>query len=470
MRPFSLIAGLLLLVVNRSPALAAQSTISVDATTKTGTVADGKQKAVFGNGRAIRISKNRDFKIKVTGLPSALYSCTPEQESVADPDRAAILTWLKGLGPYLLLVAGPSETPPKLNALRPADDPRKALLEALAALDSSITGPSGAMGVRLVQLEGIDLLVRADRQPDAIAVARAKYERAMPASCGSGGCPSVQFVLDQLRRIQTAANRLRAAVKERDSVIGTKPDSTELRTLAKQLPDAELLATAGAALGDADNIRALVLSVHAWDQRLRLPMLELDCSSVRVGGDSGRKVSLTISPRAVPELADVDLARHAFKFGFTATADRRARFGAGLALLYAPRASYSAFAASEANGQVTVVEKGVQDFRINYGLTLGVALGQPPTGGRPSIFWWPIEATVIPSDNVRALALGTALSVGRLKLGTGILWARHDVLSEANPVGATLPSADALRTTTSFRQPKIYLGLSLIGLPPFLPE
>lgn len=73
-----------------------------------------------------------------------------------------------------------------------------------------------------------------------------------------------------------------------------------------------------------------------------------------------------------------------------------------------------------------------------------------------------------PTDDVRSLGAGVALAAGLVQLSTGALWMRHEVLAEGLRVGDVLAQETDLRTRETYGAPRWFIGLSLVGMPPFL--
>jgi hypothetical protein len=100
--------------------------------------------------------------------------------------------------------------------------------------------------------------------------------------------------------------------------------------------------------------------------------------------------------------------------------------------------------------------------------------GEDWTSGRKKNKNWAIwlpEITINPSDDVRAVGVGAGISFWKVfKIGGGILWTRHKVLV-GQSAGQPLSEEADLRLRDSYGKPeKWYVGISVIGWPPFLPD
>ncbi|MFN0180322.1 MAG: hypothetical protein ACKVZ0_16095 [Gemmatimonadales bacterium] len=469
------LAALLGLMTGTPGPVHAQDSVIITADSNRATLRQGGRNEPFTLGTAIRVKKGVPLPVTVVGRNSALYACTETTEAVPDPDRAALMTWLAGLKNYLSIAAG-AGLQTKISYAPDTSEipgPTTLLEDYLSAFDTRLHGSHGMVAARLRQLTAIGRLGDAKNDAKGITSAVQQYQAARGnLGCEDGECPRV--VLDLLTGIDTAARKVRAgmgALREKaypDPPI--PPTRNQRRDRLLLASNEKLLEAAAAVIAETDNIRALALSTVAWHQRITSATDRLQCGNFVVTADSGRKVTIKVAPIEAAETANLGLEKGAFETGFTATAARGFRLGVGLSLLRAAGARYPSFGTVAADGgMVKVVAKGEQDLRVNYGLTLGFALGPSNTMGKDRLVWWPAELLVVPSDNVRAFGIGTAVSFNVVKVGAGLLWARHDVLAEPITLSSLLPNADALATVTSFGKAKFYLSLSLVGLPPFTP-
>ena len=107
----------------------------------------------------------------------------------------------------------------------------------------------------------------------------------------------------------------------------------------------------------------------------------------------------------------------------------------------------------------------LNDQRFGWALSLSLT----PFGGlldRNQPTPW-LDLSVNPSDDVRGLGVGGAVSLRFIKVGTGLLWTKHIELNGQH-VGQRLGTESDLRTRQTYGRGHWYLSVSLIGIPPFV--
>jgi hypothetical protein len=136
----------------------------------------------------------------------------------------------------------------------------------------------------------------------------------------------------------------------------------------------------------------------------------------------------------------------------------------GLTLLYADRATYaSAFGVEIRNGMSTIVATDQRDDRTNWALTLGLT---------PYFLDWNEWAItpqfhLTPTGNVKAFGVGGAVGYSFLHLSVGALWTKHKALSDL-AIGDVVSPGTELRTEDTYGSPKLFIGISVRGIPPFV--
>ena len=233
-------------------------------------------------------------------------------------------------------------------------------------------------------------------------------------------------------------------------------------------PAGKLLDAAAIALGDEPKLRQLIIAIAQLRTDIGEATDIVVCDPVEVLADTLRILTVTAAPRTLAAFATVRL-EDPLEFGFVTTPGRVFRLAVGLSFLVASKAIYPTFGTKmKPDSTFTVIQSGNLDNRASYGLSLSVGFPRlnPRNHGKWA-FWMP-EITVNPADGVKSVGLGFGVSYSVIKLGAGRLWTRHDLLAPENPLGTILPNPEALRTISSFRQSRWYVGLSLIGLPPFI--
>jgi hypothetical protein len=172
------------------------------------------------------------------------------------------------------------------------------------------------------------------------------------------------------------------------------------------------------------------------------PQPESDLARAAVGG--ARTFSVTLQPSAP-----------------------RVTPAVGVSMLVAPQARFPTYGARTANGGGTeVFAQAPKDARFLWGFSFGTMWRVLSRLDEHPVSLWLPEITISQSNDPKALGLGTALSVGYVKLGGGALWLRHQELV-GQQVGQTIPNKDFLQTRDTYRGAKLYLSLTVFGVPPF---
>ena len=189
----------------------------------------------------------------------------------------------------------------------------------------------------------------------------------------------------------------------------------------------------------------------------------------------GRKVTLKITPRPVASIAAAGRLP-TVATSFTLQPVWPFQPAVGLLLLYAEGATFSEFGTAKRTVTVDgaeaerfeIVEKEIEDHRFEYGLTLSLTREQRCWNDGRNCPW--LDLTVNPSDDVRALGAGLSVNFGRLRIGAGAVWTKHDSLEEGLALGDLLGAEGDLKTGESYDDPDFYVSFSVTGWQPFVSD
>lgn len=434
----------------------------------------------FARASNVRLDGAMDVDVRVVNTNTALYTFSLDSSVAPNVEMESVRAFVGKLGPYLpelgLLATGAPRT-------RGAGAARRSLLgepdadlssgvraawtagmrteEQLTRLDSVIYGPRGLQETLALTLDALDAMHRGVTSDESSSALRRALSLSTPA-CQSARPSDFQLaheVLAAMRQLSQARFDLDASV---GAVSLTRGAESRLRdTLAL------LQSRAQTALADFDPLVA-----NAYHIERLAGMVAGACSYWAAGSlassSAGRSLMIKVTPRTDPEVGRV-----ATKGGttYTVTVPRRVvvRPALGLSALFAPQARYSNFGARalpQTGAGMEVYETGVRDARFSWGVTLGLtyaALDRRDAGGFS--LWLP-ELTFNNAGDVKALGVGSAVSFASLKLGTGLLWIRHQEL-DGLTLGQTIPNVTYLRTNDSYSHPRLYVSLSVFDLAPF---
>ena len=280
--------------------------------------------------------------------------------------------------------------------------------------------------------------------------------------------------LDSINRaLQTATAAQRNRLKARRDSVQSEVDTLRARSvrLREELETGKETLEVGLEAAKLDDTR--VDAAYALE-RLIHPLLKLSntlqCRSISVPSDSILVVTVTVSHKDAATIERLPGLHDTVRVTFEAEPKRTFRVALGLALLYANKATYPTFSTSaipDAGDSVLVVRTGDEDRRINYGLSLGLSYWKLNPPDKRWAVWLP-ELTINPLDEIRSVGIGVGVSYSVVKLGVGLIWTRHELASSDTPEGSRLANADAFKTESTFGKGKVYVSISLIGLPPFV--
>lgn len=449
-----LLSSTLCAVLHAAGAAAQQSeAIVIDHQKRTASLTGASQRVIESEGE-VRIRRGTDIPVRIDNTNSALYTCTLTQSRAPVPEVEQTKSFLTAFGSYLT-------TGGLLDALT-----RKSLFSPPASgvtpVDSRLQGAVEAVQMRLSAIQGVVARMNDDRLRTLASLQRMSAPGASVSGeatdlrrqlgCEIGACgprPYIQATIYGLGELIPAAANLEQSLR-------ASPNPTEV---ASQ--------TAEDARKVVESADAIVAAAYATDRLVRIvsgAQPSIDCEHVKVSGTAGRTMVITVAPRALPETQRI-ADRTPMEFKATALPRRRVTPVVSVALIAAPAARFTKFGTVPAPGDsAEIIETGTQDSRFTYGLTLGARL--PRFGPGDDFAIYPVELTVNPTDDVKAIGFGTAASYKAVKLGVGMLWTRHSVL-DAQSVGDRLRHSAFLRTEDRYDS-KPYLSFTVVGWPPFL--
>lgn len=471
------------------------------------TVADD-QILVLGRDRRIPIP------VTVRRTNSALYTCQLAQTAIRAPALDTVSQFLTKLGPYLTnalpLIAAPglrtmAESDPTLTVA-------ERLRQELSILDRRVHGDRGLEGVNRRSLVALNRMRTTPHGVDTLATQELRGWLRLQGGSGplcdsackrlvlpeqvSVSLVRISSLREELREPLTAVERAEtqdtsvASLLSQISVLEQQRGFTRATTLDPQIAAAQrLLATragvlaadrtlrsmvenvifsADSALKDAPKTLAAARTVEALATRVIHATDEIPCESTSVRWDTGKDLVIKVTPRQDAELAGLGLESER-EYKVRVLPDWEFHPSVGLSLLAIPRARYPEYeAVKEGDQQYRISRSGRTDSRFDYALTLGLVNRRLDWRRDRNLALWLPEITINPTEDVKLMAVGTAASYRIFKLGTGVAWTRHSVLS-GQAVGDVVQTED-VPTRETYGKPKLYLSISLMGLPPFLPN
>jgi hypothetical protein len=136
----------------------------------------------------------------------------------------------------------------------------------------------------------------------------------------------------------------------------------------------------------------------------------------------------------------------------------------GVSLLNVPRAQFDVYGARAATGGAEVYTASIRDARFTWGATVGTTWKWLDFRETRRIAFWLPELTVSAQPDVKGFAVGGGVSLGPVKLGSGVMWIKRVELSGLLN-GQTIPSPQYLATRESYGRTLPYVSLSFFGWP-----
>jgi hypothetical protein len=484
-RCFAVAAALPLVLVLHAPRVAAQSSASQSSAPSVGNARAAKARKIVVDHKArtiwlvdgrdtisideeTRVPRGIAIPVVVSNSNSALYSCSASQKAIGVPELDSLRAALALLAPYGPLVGGlvdkahglwtkPGSVMPSVKDTT-STAVAEALRESLNALSTFVFGRNGLNDTRLKALRALEDIRKAEGDEIAARAQRFARELQDSARAPSGeiqGMPAV------------ALDRLRAVQQRRDSAVDVLIAPPKGVTSAQLGRLDSLRKIADEVLSHHDELVAATYTVERLIATTSKAAAEFTCDTVQVSLSKGRELALRVGSREAPELA-----RAGSLAGLEKTINVLPRWRiqpeVGISLLRAGGATYPNFGVVPAGDSVKVVRTGTQDSRYSYGFTLGASVSIPKRRGGTLPLSLAPQLTVQPSDELKMFGVGGAVTVGWLRLGTGVLWTKHTALDDGLAEEDILADAAFFRTRDSYSGSKRYMSITIVGWPPFM--
>lgn len=473
---------------------------------------------VPGDDQVMVLSRDRRTPIPVVveHTNSALYTCQLTQTAVRAPALDTLSQFLTKLGPYLTnalpVIARVASVQAKAE-LDTITTAAQQLRVELAKLDSRVHGDRGLEGVNRRALVALNRMRATPHGVNADVTSQFGrwLQDGSPKLC-DGACERLklpdsvgvtlvridslrQVLRDQLAQVELAETIDPEVPSLRDSISGLESRrgmAAEVRVSALEADiataQANLLGRAGvlavdesmrgavedlvtradSALKDAPKTLSAARAVEALAVRIVHAKDRIPCESTTVRWDTGKELEIRVTPRQEAELAGLGMDNERV-YKVRVLPHWEFHPSLGLSFLAVPRARYAEYeAVKEGDEQYRISRSGRTDSRFDYALTLGLVNRRLDWRRDRNVALWLPEITINPTKDVKLMALGAAASYRILKLGAGAAWTRHSVLADQT-VGDVVKSSE-VPTRETYGKPKLYVSLSLMGLPPFLPD
>lgn len=425
----------------------------------------------LGDEPVVRLHRSVPVDVRVVNTNTALYRFSSESEKVALPELVSLQGFMTKLNPYVPEVrsalsgtkgAGDAEATPSAEAVSAA---RLALATSLGSVERSLIGVDQALfGTNGLQANMATSLLALEQMRRGVAPEQASepLRRALGlgAACGSQApvrLPTAQLLLTSLTDLARSSQELRVA--SQGSAFASDARWAALRDSAARIEP-----RVQAALSDFEPL------VDAAYRMERLVGIVAGACSHWSAGEKkgslteGRSITVRVEPRPEPELAR--LADRAPE-SFTVVVQPRALVRPALSItaIAAPDARFATYATRPVEGGVEIFESGRKDRRFGLGATLGFTWpGLDHRETRGIAFWLP--EILVAAGDLTGAGVGTAVSMGFVKLGVGALWMRQEALAGAR-VGDVVPDESGLQLVEGYGKPKLYLSLSVFEWAPF---
>ena len=249
----------------------------------------------------------------------------------------------------------------------------------------------------LVQMSG---LVQAGAADTSIETIARRYKGRLFIASGHRGQPRLAIV-DDLINVLDSLRQSRRDID--DDIMCDRSMAAELRPKADQ------------ALEQADAILAAAYDTEKLALTIASAQSSVIVDTVTLSLDSALSLELEITPKARPELARLADPRP-MTLGIGLRPRWRVVPAVGLALTYSPKSRFDTFGTRPARGDsADIVTPDLDDQRFGWALSLSLT----PFGGlldRNSPTPW-LDLSVNPSDDVRALGVGGAVSLSSSRSG-----------------------------------------------------
>jgi len=361
-----------------------------------------------------------DIEIRVINTNTALYTYKLTQEKVPATEIETLKLGLASVRLYLTDLLTTEER----SSLVPGDDP---VIVRLKKLDEALNGDDGLRQRYFDTIAALESM----RQGSVEGVA-AEFDAKVRTARFLGSPRQVAAALDSLRK---------AVAECHDAKICEKGQ------------------------GVIDKSEAILASAYAVE---RLAIAAANAkgtwSSKKAGKDidvtasEGRKIKITVAAKDVAELKRL-ADREPLEVDVKLNPDWPVQVSVGATLLMSQQSRFDRFA-SQARPDSTfqVVKSGSQDSRYTYGVSLGFTL-RCLNWRESGWALWPLVITVNPSDDIKAIGLGSAVSWRPLRLHAGWLFTKHAELDGSKP--GDVQATGNVVTRDTYGDGKFFVGLGV---------
>jgi hypothetical protein len=436
----------------------------------------------YGQGRTLQLPRPMNLRFRVVNTNTGLYEIRTGTTATASPAIAPVNAFLAKLGPYLpeigLAISGPPRalggakpapgrpfSDAQLNAAPSAElsnvwERARGAEQALLDVETRISGARGLQETLTLTLSTLEQMRRG--APADAAAAQLRASSGIPASgCTTGATPDlprVQGLIGALYNLQRARQAL-------DAGLGALPgDVGELWTPVRDT----VVAVRGrvvSALGDFEPLVAAAYHVEQIAAITANACAQMDGGVLAISRLTGRTITVSIAPRAEPEINRV-ASRPAQVITITVVKKPFIRPSIGVSLINLPRAQFNVYGARAAVGGAEIYTASIRDARFAWGATVGTTWKCLDFRETHGIAFWLPELTVSAQPDVKGFGVGGGVSIGPIKLGSGVMWVKRVELSGLLP-GQIIPSPQFLATREIYARPLSYWSLSIFGWPGF---
>lgn len=469
------LAATLLLLVPAIAASAQAPTARVEIDHPTGNarlivLRDGRaDTSELGDRPVVRLAHSVPVEVRVVNTNTALYRFSRTVEGVPLPEAEAVQGFASRLTPYVpelrasmrnrgLRGAGEQATEAAIAEARLALTLSLGAAErSLLAIDEAVYGDRGlqpTLGRTLLALEQM----RRGTSPEQASAPLRQALNLGPA-CGR----QEQVRLQTAGAMLTALASLSTATDElRDATYGVSFADTRWQALrdSAQILDRR----AQAALADFEPLVANAYRVERLVGIVANACSHWSAGTVSGSRTSGKSVTIRAEPRTEPEVARI--AEHApAQFTVVVQPQSIVRPAVAIAAIAAPGARFPTYGTRDVAGGVEVFESGRKDRRFGLGGTLGFTWpGLDRRDGSGVAVWLP--ELLVAAGDLTGAGVGTAVSLGFVKVGAGAMWMRHEALVGARP-GDVLADPSQVQVVDGYGKPQFYLSLSVFDWAPF---
>jgi hypothetical protein len=412
--------------------------------------------------KAMVAPAGEEFIVVVFNTNTGLFSCSLKAEKVPVEEVAALRVFLTGLGPYLTEAR---ELGAPITGRETAEQKAQNMVIAVRDL---MTGEKGIIPTyyALNQIApDLENLRRGENPFDKRPVSTGANGRvrvtigdAFPVEAGKRVLIARRDLAAELRKLASEWPALEPCIGAPvRSVQEPCADEPGARDAKKEDQAAALKALVEKTLTEGPDLLAFARRTEELGKVILDAKSQWDSDPMKLEWDQGKKLTLTIAGRELPELKAVPSGQEPREAQVTALPDWTVRPGVGLSLVCSPKATFPKYTVTGTGAGATVTESGTQDSRLTYGLTLGLTWrGIDWRSGNGWSVWLP-ELTLNPSSDVKAVGLGVALSWRVIKLGFGMLWTKHQ-------------RVDGTKVVDTYSGNKPYVSISIIAWQPFVPK